>query len=41
MFDPAEHGPKIQRDTRHRIPVKDTVNEYLSRADWRVQANAN
>ena len=41
MFDPAEHGPKIQRDTRHSIPVKDTVNEYLSRADWRVQANAN
>lgn len=33
-------SPNIQTNKRH-INVASTVNEYLQRADWRVQANAN
>ena len=34
------HG-RLRRDRKHLIDVAASMNEYLSREDWRVQANAN
>jgi ribonucleoside-triphosphate reductase len=36
----AKHG-EIRRDKKNLIDVVNSVNEYLDRLDWRVNANAN
>ncbi|MBP8171177.1 MAG: ribonucleoside triphosphate reductase [Pseudomonas sp.] len=35
-----QHG-RLRRDRKAIVEVAASMNEYLSRADWRVQANAN
>lgn len=37
----AETVPAPSTDDRIRVDVVDTVDEYLTRSDWRVNANAN
>jgi len=39
MLDAADPAPPPL--SRERINVRNTVEEYLSRADWRIRANAN
>ena len=34
------HG-RLRRDRKHLVDVAASMNEYLNREDWRVQANAN
>ena len=36
-----EKRKTARADQRTRVDVESSVNEYLTRADWRVQANAN
>ena len=36
-----EKRKAARADQRTRVDVESSVNEYLTRADWRVQANAN
>ena len=36
-----EQHAKLRQDCKALVDVESSVNEYLSRADWRVNANAN
>jgi len=36
-----EHHKKLREDRKTLVDVEASVNEYLSRQDWRVNANAN
>jgi len=40
MFD-AVIAASQKQEPKNRIHVRDSIEEYLSRADWRVRANAN